>query len=167
MIEKIKRMSVMRTYTCFMLLMIVLVAAPATQAIHYVDASDPENVDCIKCHTRNMQRHMFPSAACTTCHSPDMSTLTLKNGIAIPIEQSVPLCAQCHKEIYQAWREGKHGISSVNCAECHNPHLKTSPAVPSENPLQLKLITLMLAAVGMFLSASLATVLVTLKLREK
>jgi len=167
MIEKIKRMSVMRTHTCFMLLMIVLVAASATQAIHYVDASDSDNVDCTKCHTRNMQRHMFPSAACTTCHSPDMTTLTLKNGTAIPIEQSAPLCAQCHKDIYQAWREGKHGIPAVNCAKCHNPHLKASPNVPSENPLQLKLITLMLATVGMFLGVSLATVLVTLKLREK
>jgi formate-dependent nitrite reductase cytochrome c552 subunit len=96
-----------------------------------------------------------------------MSTLTLKNGTAIPIEQSAPLCAQCHKDIYQAWRDGKHGILAVNCAKCHNPHLKASPTVTSENPSQLKLITLMLSAVGMSLGASLATVLVTLKLREK
>jgi hypothetical protein len=88
-------------------------------------AQETENIKCSDCHARVMERHQFPTNPCTSCHSQDMSTITLKNGSTIPLEESGPLCAQCHNDIYNAWIEGKHGISEFKCVECHDPHFKT------------------------------------------
>ena len=143
---------------------LVLISFPAK---HYVNASDPDSADCTDCHTKTMERHRFPAASCTTCHSADMSTLILRDGKKIPIEQSSTLCGQCHKDVYQAWEDGKHGVAGSSCVECHDPHTGNQPLVASSsNPSLLPMALQALTAVGVLMGASLTAIVVTTRLRE-
>jgi len=138
------------------------------QATHYVKATDADNADCTDCHIKIMERHKFPAASCTTCHSADMSALTLGDGKKIPIEQSSDLCGQCHKDIYQAWKDGKHGAAGTSCVECHDPHSRNQPLVVSSSYPSLLIVTLQaLMAIGALIGASLTVLVVTTGLREK
>lgn len=145
----------------------ILVVAVIVLQSQYVKASDPDNVDCTRCHPMSMDRHRFPTSPCTTCHSPDMSTLTLKNGKVIPLEQSPTLCAQCHAEFYQAWKDGKHGIVTINCTGCHDPHFINKPQTIPLVTIPLTSILQILVAGGTVTGLSLVTLVAATKLREK
>ena len=131
-----------------------------------MEATTADNIDCTKCHTRTMERHRFPTDPCRSCHSPDMSTLTLKDGNIIPIKRSTLLCAQCHKEIYQAWKEEKHGLISNDCAECHNPHFKQQQAVSGPTSTLLSTVLQALIATGIIIGLSLTATLAVIIKRE-
>lgn len=145
----------------------ILVVAVILLQSQYVDASEPDNGDCTRCHAMSMERHRFPTSPCTTCHSPDMSTLTLKNGKVIPIQQSPALCAQCHGEFYQAWKDGKHGIVTINCTGCHDPHFINKPQTIPLVTIPLTSMLQILVAGGTIIGLSLATLMAATKLREK
>jgi hypothetical protein len=145
----------------------ILVVAVIVLRSQYVNASDPDNVDCTRCHPMSMERHRFPTSPCTTCHSTDMSTLMLKNGKVIPIEQSPALCAQCHAEFYQAWKDGKHGIVTINCTGCHDPHFINKPQTIPLITIPLTSVLQILVAGGTVIGLSLVTLVAATKLREK
>lgn len=149
-----------------LLAFILLVASILLQS-QYVDASDLDNGDCTRCHFMSMERHRFPTSPCTACHSPDMSTLTLKNGKVIPILQSPALCAQCHGEFYQAWKDGKHGIVANNCTGCHDPHFINKPQTIPLVTIPLTSMLQILVAGGTVIGLSLVTLVAATKLREK
>jgi hypothetical protein len=148
-------------------LVITLIVAIIVLTIHdlsmeqLVVAGEPQRIDCRVCHSIVMERHQFPTSICNSCHSSDMTTLTLKGGKMIPIEESDPLCAQCHKEIFQTWIEGKHGISYFKCVECHDPHSKDKIAradtmAPNMEELSsLSVLLLIICAAGVVLAVFL------------
>ena len=107
----------------------IIILISLSWSIRFSAAQETQNIDCTDCHSRVMERHQFPNYPCTSCHSQDMSTITLKNGQIIPLEESGPLCTQCHNDIHNAWKEGKHGMADCECIECHDPHFenKKSP----------------------------------------
>ena len=148
-------------------LVITLIVAIIVLTIHslsmaqLVVAEGPQRIDCRGCHSIVMERHQFPTSVCNSCHSSDMMTLTLKGGKMISIEESDPLCAQCHKEVFQTWIEGKHGISYFKCVECHNPHSRDEVAragtmAPSMEELSSRsLLLLIISAAGVVLAVFL------------
>jgi formate-dependent nitrite reductase cytochrome c552 subunit len=120
---------------------VVLITICNLSTVHLVVAAEIQSIDCTGCHSMTMERHRFPTSPCKSCHSSDMATLTLRDGTVIHIEESDPLCAQCHKEIFQAWIEGKHGAVDSKCAACHNPHSedRVSPKIEASSLFSLLL----------------------------
>ena len=145
----------------------LLVLATVLFQSQFVHASDPDITDCAGCHHFSMERHRFPTSACTTCHSPDMSTLTLKDGKVIPIQQDPTLCAQCHGQLYQAWRGGKHGIATINCTGCHDPHFINNPQTLPLIAFPLTFLLQMLVAGGTVIGISLVTLVAAARLKDK
>lgn len=133
----------------------------------FVFASEIDDISCVDCHDRTMEVHRFPIDACKTCHSPDMSTLVLKNETIILIEDSNYLCAQCHDDIYQAWDLGAHAIEGSKCVECHDPHSDYSQFVIYSSISSIALSLQILFFVGAIIGLSLVVILFTKKLREK
>lgn len=138
-------------------IVITLVVAIIVLTIHnlsmaqLVVAEEAQSIDCRGCHPIDMERHRFPTSICSSCHSSDMRTLTMKDGKILPIEESNPLCAQCHKEAFQTWTEGKHGITYFKCVECHNPHSKDKIAragAMAPNMEELSSLSLLLLIIG-------------------
>ena len=113
-----------RNYRIF-LISLIIISTSFSFTIQFSVAQETKNIECSDCHAKVMERHQFPTHPCTSCHSQDMSTITLKNGSIIPLEKSGSLCAQCHNDIHNAWIEGKYGISEFECVECHDPHFET------------------------------------------
>jgi len=148
-------------------LVITLIVAIIVLTIHSLSmaqlagAEETQSIDCRGCHPIEMERHRFPTSICNSCHSSDMRTLTLKDGKIIPIEESDPLCGQCHKEVFQTWIEGKHGVSYFKCVECHVPHSKDKIAragtiAPSMDELSSRsLLLLLISAAGVVLAVFL------------
>ena len=135
---------------------------------HYAIAAETSDISCTDCHDKNMETHWFPRDTCTTCHSPDMSNLSLKSGIKIPIEYSDPLCVECHSDIFQAWIAGGHGLEGVNCVECHNPHAESLQfAMTSKTSTSFTLILQILATLGAIVGFVLVVLLIAKKLKEK
>jgi len=109
---------------------------------HSFSLSDQE-LDCHSCHDRPLDKHDVlgeRSYACLSCHG-DIHELKLElvNREVYPLNNSVPLCAQCHNERYTAWAQGTHGSfddPEAQCAECHDPHdpvisgFATLPSIP-------------------------------------
>ena len=143
------------------LICLIIILTSFNFTIQLSIAQDSENIECSDCHPRVMERHQFPTYPCTSCHSQDMSTITLRNGKIIPLEESTSLCAQCHNTIHDAWMEGKHGRTEFKCIECHDPHFEIKKSATSTlkaasfSPF-LQMITAIGGIIGMFL-AVLAT----------
>jgi hypothetical protein len=86
-------------------------------------------LDCSSCHDRPLSKHDVlgeKAYACLSCHG-DIHELKLElvNKNVYPLDNAVPLCAQCHNERYTAWKQGTHGAyddPQAQCAECHDPH---------------------------------------------
>ncbi|MCW4051030.1 MAG: cytochrome c3 family protein [Candidatus Bathyarchaeota archaeon] len=86
-------------------------------------------LDCSTCHDRPLSKHDVlgeKAYACLSCHG-DIHELKLElvNREVYPLDNSVPLCAQCHNERYTAWEQGTHGEyddPEAQCTECHDPH---------------------------------------------
>lgn len=145
---------------------LIIILVSLSWVIQFSFAQETQNIDCTDCHSRLMERHQFPNYPCTSCHSQDMSTITLKNGSMIPLEEFGPLCAQCHNDIHDAWKEGKHGIIEFKCIECHDPHfedkkspLATLKALSFSSGLQTISVT------GAFIGILLA-VFATIKIKQ-
>ncbi len=106
---------------------LIIPLAPKVQAD---DGTDSSIEDCLSCHGRELQSHDklgSGNKACWVCHdATDMNMLRLADGTILSRSDSGQLCAQCHQERYQAWKEGTHGIpgtvATVNCTACHDPH---------------------------------------------
>jgi hypothetical protein len=88
-----------------------------------------QELDCLSCHERPLFKHDIlgeKSYACLSCHGAIHELeLRLVNKTVFPIDNSVPLCAQCHNERYTAWKQGTHGgydDPKIQCVECHDPH---------------------------------------------
>ena len=107
------------------LISLIIILTSFSWAIQLSVAQETIDVECSDCHYRVMERHQFPTYPCKSCHNQDMSTIKLRNGEIIPLEESSPLCAQCHNEIHNAWIEGNHGVSEFKCIVCHDPHFET------------------------------------------
>jgi hypothetical protein len=135
---------------------------------HYAIAAETNDISCTDCHDKTMETHRFPIDTCTTCHSPDMSNLSLKSGVEIPIEYSDPLCVECHSDIFQVWLVGGHGLKGANCVECHNPHAESLQfAMASETSTSFTLILQILATLGTIFGFVLVVLLIAKKLKEK
>jgi len=133
---------------------VILIAICNLSIAQFTVAEENQSVDCTTCHSITMERHRFPTSTCKSCHGSNMVTLTLKDGKVIPIEESDPLCAQCHKEIFQAWMEGKHGTADSKCVACHDPHFedKTSQKIEVTSPIS-RLLQI-IAVAGLFIGAA-------------
>jgi hypothetical protein len=108
-----------------------------------------QEFDCQYCHAIELVKHNTlgeGALACLNCHG-DIHELRLEliNGEIYPIDESVPLCAQCHNERYTAWEEGTHGAHDnpeAECAECHEPHnpiihnISTLAPIPNREPAE-------------------------------
>jgi hypothetical protein len=81
---------------------------------------------------------------CHACHNPDNAdTLRLSDGTPIAFAQTRRLCAQCHADKAESYRQGAHGgmagywdltagpRTRKHCINCHAPH---HPAYPSYRP---------------------------------
>jgi hypothetical protein len=106
-----------------------------------------EELDCSTCHDRPLRKHDVlgeKAFACLSCHG-DIHELGLQlvNKTIYSIDNSVPLCAQCHNERYSAWKQGTHGKYDdprASCVECHDAHdpvitnISTIESVPLRVP---------------------------------
>ncbi len=109
-----------------------------TPTVNAAPESNPP-LDCISCHARTLKFHDklgSGNKACRVCHdSNDMGMLRLADGTPVSLSDSTRVCAQCHQERYDAWKEGTHGIPAwkegvpaipgtekAKCADCHDPH---------------------------------------------
>jgi len=81
---------------------------------------------------------------CYNCHDEqNLLQLAARDGRALKLEDSVPLCGSCHGPTYRDWEAGVHGRTSGYwdrskgpivrqlCVNCHNPH---SPKFPGRKP---------------------------------
>ncbi|WP_455276934.1 cytochrome c3 family protein [[Eubacterium] cellulosolvens] len=135
---------------------------------HYAIAIETSDISCTDCHDKTMETHRFRLNTCTTCHSPDMSNLSLKSGIIIPIEYSDPLCVECHTDIFEAWMAGGHGLEGTNCVECHDPHIESLQfTMASKTSTSFSLTLKILATLGVVVGLVLVALLIAKKLKEK
>src|SRR3972149_2455637 len=71
-------------------------------------------LDCLRCHTRALREHDklgSGSEACWACHDRrTIGILRLSDGTKLPMANSNPLCGDCHPDLYEAWKKGKHGV---------------------------------------------------------
>ena len=103
---------------------------PQTWVANADDGQSSEIGDCLSCHTKTLKGHDklgTGNNACWVCHDDtDMKMLRLVNETLLTRSESPQLCAQCHQERYQAWKEGIHGppgtVAAVSCSSCHDPH---------------------------------------------
>lgn len=154
-----------KSYKIFLISLIIILTG-FSFTIQFSVAQYTENIECSDCHARVMERHQFPTQPCTSCHSQDMSTITLRNGEIIPLEESTPLCAQCHNDIYDAWIEGKHGISEFKCVECHDPHFETKKSpISTLQTLSFSPVLQVITAAGGFIGI-LFVVLAAIKVKK-
>ena len=136
-------------------------------------------LDCLGCHPRQMQYHDklgLGNKACWVCHdSTDMKILHMPDGDTLTLDNSAPLCGQCHSARYQAWLDGTHGFPVADpnapkpqCSACHHQH---APQVvfaditlphpsPQPTPNQPSAGLLFLLGAASVLLASLGIVLV-------
>jgi formate-dependent nitrite reductase cytochrome c552 subunit len=89
---------------------------------------------------------------CASCHNArdNYSTLKLADGRAIPFEESITLCAQCHGTQYRDYLHGAHGGMTGywdlsrgervrnHCQHCHDPHAPRYPTFQPAAPPQDK-----------------------------
>ena len=155
----------------------VFLAGQTSIARAQTEAKPP--LDCLGCHPRQMQYHDklgLGNKACWVCHdSTDMKILHLPDGDTLTLDDSAPLCGQCHSARYQAWLDGTHGVPStdpstpkVQCSACHHQH---APQVvftnitlphpsPHPSPNQPSTGLLVLLGTASVLLASLGIVLI-------
>ncbi len=82
---------------------------------------------------------------CGACHHPtDRAALRLADGRAIPLEEAMTLCTQCHGPQGRSYEHGAHGgmrghwdlsrgpRTKNHCVACHDPH---GPAFGSFMPM--------------------------------
>ena len=136
---------------------ILIIISTLTTSI-FVTAQENEDLDCTDCHSIEMKRHRFPVRPCKTCHSNDMTTLTMNDGI-IPLDESDPHCGQCHQMEYKAWLAGGHYIPDYECVACHNAHSEdeTTPTIWALSSFTW--LFQALAIIGAFITAALAALL--------
>ena len=143
------------------LVVLIIILISLSWAIQFSVAQENQNIDCTDCHSRVMERHQFPNYPCTSCHSQDMSTFTLRTGSIIPLEESSSLCAQCHNDVHNAWKEGKHGITEFKCIECHDPHFETKKSpISTLKSSSFSSVLQMISATGAFIGILLAVLAV-------
>lgn len=123
---------------------------------HSFSPSEHE-LDCSSCHERPLSKHDIlgeKAYACLSCHGAIHELeLRLVNRSVYPLDNVVPLCAQCHNERYTAWKQGTHGEHDdrkAQCTTCHDPHdpiisniptLESIPQRVSANPASVPSIT--------------------------
>ncbi len=114
---------------------------------HRIFRSEPPRETNLRQHTEIRLRH-GPLASCLTCHDrADRNRLVTKEGRKIPFTRSSELCAKCHQTIAADWSRGMHGkdqgswkpgdpkMRRFQCANCHDPHEPTRPAMQPFTPL--------------------------------
>ncbi len=141
------------------LTLIILIIVSTLSTTIFVNGQENEDIDCTDCHNIEMKRHKFPIKSCKRCHSNDMTTLTMNDGTIIPLEESNPLCGQCHSQEYKAWLAGGHYTVDYECVACHNAHSedKTTPTTWALSSYTW--FFQIFAIAGAFLAAALATLL--------
>lgn len=148
------------------LIFLIIILTSFSWGIQFSVAQETTNIECSDCHYRVMERHQFPTYPCISCHSQDMSTIKLRNGEIIPLEESSPLCAQCHNEIHNAWIEGNHGISEFKCVVCHDPHFETKKSpIPTLQASSFSPVLKAITATGGFIGILFA-VLAIIKVKK-
>lgn len=89
---------------------------------------------------------------CFNCHNEtNLELLQTRDGRALKLYDSTPLCGSCHGPTYRDWEAGAHGrtsghwnrqagpITRQNCVDCHNPHApKFPPREPAPGPHPLR-----------------------------
>lgn len=108
----------------------------------------PEEHSTIKmAHGRHNRNNL-----CFNCHDENnLTLLQTRDGRALKLEDSTPLCGSCHGPTYRDWEAGVHGRTSGywnraagafhrrNCVDCHNPHQpKIPPRIPAPGPNPLR-----------------------------
>lgn len=94
-----------------------------------------------------IQGHGEPRRWCLDCHDAgNRDSLRLLNADTVNFNESYLLCAQCHGNIFRAWKAGIHGKRTgmwdgpkryVLCTSCHNPHSpRFKPLKPEAAPLR-------------------------------
>ncbi len=91
---------------------------------------------------------------CFNCHNEtNLVVLQTRDGRALKMEDSPPLCGSCHGPTYRDWEAGAHGRISgywnrrhgptdpdrLRCVNCHNPHAPPFPPrkpAPGPHPLR-------------------------------
>jgi len=81
---------------------------------------------------------------CFNCHDENnLEQFQTRDGRALKLSDSTPLCGSCHGPTYRDWEGGAHGrtggfwnkasgeTTRRNCVECHNPH---APKFPGRAP---------------------------------
>jgi hypothetical protein len=119
-----------------------------------------DELDCSSCHERKLSKHDVlgeKAFACLSCHGAIHELeLELVNRNIYSLDDSVPLCAQCHNERYTDWAQGTHGSVEdprASCVECHDPHepvisgISTLPFIPPRTPAKPVSIPLAIAVV--------------------
>lgn len=119
-----------------------------------------DELDCSTCHERKLSKHDIlgeKAFACLSCHGAIHELeLELVNRTVYSLDDSVPLCAQCHNERYTDWALGTHGSvenPSAPCVECHDPHepvisgISTLPYIPPRIPAKPVSIPLVIAVI--------------------
>lgn len=136
---------------------LIIISALTTSI--FVTAQENDDLDCTDCHSIEMKRHRFPVRPCKTCHSNDMTTLTMNDGTIIPLDESDPLCGQCHQVIYKAWLGGGHYTPDYECIACHNAHEEDETTAAIWALSSFTRLFQALAILGAFITAALAALL--------
>ena len=118
----------------------------------------PVMVACATCHDNRDPNYQANSGAleefhqglkydhgnqsCLSCHnSEDYNTLKQADGRAIPLNESMTLCSQCHALQHRDYQNGMHGgmtgywdltrggRTRNTCIDCHDPHHPKFPTV--------------------------------------
>jgi hypothetical protein len=137
----------------------ILIIISTLSTTIFVTAQENEDIECTDCHSIEMKRHRIPVKPCKACHSNDMTTLTMNDGTVISLDESDPLCGQCHHQEYKAWLVGGHYTADYECIACHNVHSedKTTPTIWALSSFSWLFQALVI--VGAFLTAALTALL--------
>lgn len=141
--------------------------SPPTVKTGQTDANgQPIAIACATCHTTkepNVQARLgvdlptfhqglqgaHGNLACVSCHNPSegYGSLRLADGKAVPHQEVMQLCAQCHGPQSRDYLHGAHGGMTGywdlskggrvrnTCIDCHDPHAPKYPTVrPAAGP---------------------------------
>ena len=120
---------------------------------------DKDTFPCSQCHDgKDLKTNPEPRALrdphesrsvkhgglwCLSCHdATNYDKLHLASGAQLDIADPLALCAQCHGQKAEDWKNGAHGLRTgywdgpqrvllcVACHDPHQPHFKTCEALP-------------------------------------
>jgi formate dehydrogenase gamma subunit len=116
---------------------------PALAAKYLFAVAKPVEAYASSVHGRAIQQGNMNAASCNDCHGVH-DILPLSDPHSKIWKQNVAsTCGQCHKNVYDVYRESIHGqavaagaLEAATCTDCHGEHRILAPANP-QSPVYL------------------------------